>query len=319
LGVKGARVPYKNSQIAILANVCRDVNTSKHFFVMRKTLTLTGNDIPEALRTIPSSPRQLFCLGASLKDLLKRPRVAIVGSRGPSTYGIQVTTQLARELAEQGVVIVSGLAFGVDALAHQAALEAGGLCIAVLPGPLDKIYPSSNRRLAKRILSEGGALVSEYDGQEPTYKQHFIARNRLVAGLSDAILITEATIDSGSRHTADFAAQQDKPVLVVPGNINSKLSAGPNTRLKKGAIPITEYQDVLNVLKLQPHKTPARHVRGKNSEEQILLDLMLKGVAAADELLEQSGLDTSKFNQTLTMLEIEGKIRPLGLNHWSLS
>ncbi len=283
-----------------------------------KKLTFRGGNLPEALQKIASPPKQLFCRGASLEELLKRPRVAIVGSRGPTAYGKQVTAQLARELAEQGIVIISGLALGIDAVAHQATLEIGGLAIAVLPGQVDKIYPRTNRRLGEEILAKGGALVSEYAEGEISFKQNFIARNRLVAGLAQAILIPEAAEKSGSLHTARFAVEQGKDVLVVPGNINSKLSVGTNNLLKSGATPTTNYQDVLHALGLTGHKTPAREVRGRNTHEQTVLDLMLTGVIDGDELLRKSQLSTSEFNQVLTMLEISGKVRPLGANQWSL-
>ncbi len=260
----------------------------------------------------------MYCRGAPLSELLKRPRVAIVGSRGPSAYGKQVTTQLARELAEQGIVIISGLALGIDALAHQATLEAGGLAIAVLPGSVEKIYPATNRRLGEQILARGGALVSEYATGEISFKQNFIARNRLVAGLAQAVLITEAGKKSGSLHTARFAREQNKDVLVVPGQITSKLSVGTNNLLLSGAAAITDHQDVLNALGLTNHQTPARQVRGSNDQEQTILDLMLTGLTEGDELLTKSQLTTSQFNQTLTMLEISGKIRPLGANQWSI-
>lgn len=318
LGVKGARVLYKNSQIAILAKACPYVNTLKYIYMEIKKLTLTGNDLPEALQQIPSPPQQLFCLGAPLEELMARPRVAIVGSRGPTAYGKQVTAQLARELAEQGVVIISGLALGIDAIAHRAALDAGGLAIAVLPGPVNKIYPATNRRLGEEILAKGGALVSEYQEMIFDFKQNFIARNRLVAGLAQAILITEAGKKSGSLHTARFAREQQKTVMVVPGQITSKLSAGTNNLLKSGAEPVTEYKDVLHVLGLTDHKTPARAVRGRNAHEQTVLDLMLTGVIDGEELLNKSQLTTSQFNQVLTMLEIGGLVRPLGANQWAI-
>jgi DNA processing protein len=283
-----------------------------------KKLKLNQSCFPEALRYIPSPPKQLYCRGAALSELMERPRVAIVGSRGPSTYGQQVTTRLARELAEQGIVIISGLALGVDALAHQAALEVDGLCLAVLPGPVDQIYPRGNQRLAEEILAKGGALTSEYGSGEISFKQNFIARNRLVSGLAQAVLITEATVKSGSRHTVDFAADQGRTLLAVPGNITSNLSEGPNRHLKTGAIPVTECQDVLEALGLQNHATPARQVRGDNPAEQTILDLLLTGITEGDKLLTRSHLATTEFNQALTMLEITGKIRPLGANHWSI-
>jgi DNA processing protein len=284
-----------------------------------KKLTLESVEFPEVLRHIPSPPEQLYHTGVPLSELLKRPCVAIVGTRRISAYGQQVTRELARDLAEQGVVIISGLAFGVDALAHRAALEAGGLAIAVLPGPVDKIAPANNYRLAEEILANGGALVSEYASGMPPLRQYFIARNRLVSGLADAVLITEAGEKSGSLYTANFALQQGKDVLVVPGNIYSPGSVGTHNLLKQGsAAPVTSYKDVLNCLSLVPHKTVAREVRGRNANEQAILDLLLQGINDGEKLLEGSKLSVSKFNQALTMLEIGSKVRPLGGNQWAI-
>ncbi|HVI60845.1 MAG TPA: DNA-processing protein DprA [Candidatus Saccharimonadales bacterium] len=283
-----------------------------------KKVKLTGQGLPEELRRIPSPPKQLFCRGADLAELMGRPRVAIVGSRSVTPYGRQVTSQLAAELAGQDIVIISGLAIGVDAIAHQAAVEAGGLAIAVLPGPVDKVYPATNRRLAERILAQGGALISEYEVEEFSFKQNFVARNRLVAGLAQALLITEAAEKSGSLHTARFALEQGKDVLAVPGNITSQVSVGTNNLLKTGAMPVTSYQDVLHALGLHDHQTPAREVRGRNAHEQTVLDLLLRGINDGQALLERSALSVSEFNQALTMLEIGGKIRALGGNHWAL-
>lgn len=283
-----------------------------------KKLTLTSQRYPERLRQISSPPKQLFCRGPELTELLKRPCVAIVGSRSVTPYGRQVTERLARQLAEQGIVVVSGLALGVDAIAHQAALDAGGLTVAVLPGPVDRVYPSTNRGLAEQIIARGGTLVSEYDQDIFSFKQNFIARNRLVAGLAQAVLITEAAEKSGSLHTARFALEQGKDVLAVPGNITSLSSVGTNNLIRSGATPATSYADVLHALGLENHATPAREVRGRNANEQIVLDLLLRGIKEGEELLKQSSLATSEFNRVLTMLEIGGKIRCLGANQWAL-
>jgi DNA processing protein len=284
-----------------------------------KKLMLDAPDFPEVLKQIPASPKVLYQAGAPLKDLLKRPRVAIVGSRGVSAYGRQVTAKIAGQLAEQGIVIISGLALGVDCIAHKAALEANGLAIAVLPGPLDRIVPGTNRWLAEAILVKGGALVSEYASGEQPYKQNFIARNRLMSGLAQAVLITEATEKSGSLHTANFALQQGRDVLAVPGNIFSQGSVGTNNLIKSGATPITSYLDVLHVLGFEAHQTRLNEVKGRNTHEQTVLDLLMQGSSSGDELLDQSNLSASEFNQVMTMLEIGGKIRPLGTNQWSLS
>jgi DNA processing protein len=284
------------------------------------TLTLKNRGIPQRLERIPGPPKQLFHRGEILETLLERPCVAIVGSRSVSPYGIQVTRSLAGKLAEQGIVVISGLALGVDALAHQAALDAGGLTIAVLPGSVEKPYPATNRQLAEKIVHQGGALVSEYAAGplDNSFKSNFVARNRLVAGLADALLITEAAEKSGSLHTANFALNQGKLVMAVPGNITSPGSAGTNNLIKAGAAPVTSYHDVLHAMELVEHTTAAKNIRGSNMHEQKLLDLILGGMNDGEMLLKHSELDISLFNQTLTMLEITGKIRSLGANQWAI-
>lgn len=284
-----------------------------------KKLTVKSAGFPEVLRNIPAPPRQLYVSDGSLAGLLERPRVAIVGTRKITPYGKQVTWQLAKELAERGVVIISGLALGVDALAHEAALEAGGQAIAVLPCPLTKIVPASNQYLARWIVERGGVLVSEYGPNDNTYKQNFIARNRLVSGLADALLITEASEKSGSLYTANFAVEQGKDIFVVPGNITAPGSAGAINLLKQGqAAPVTSYEDILQGLGLED-PIRSRKVRGDNPKEQAVLDAMRQGITAGERLLERSGLDVSEFNRTLTMLQLGGKIRPLGANHWAVT
>lgn len=153
---------------------------------------------PQRLLTISSPPKELFIRGADLNALLTRPCVAIVGSRRITPYGRQVTYNLARDLAEQGVVIISGLAIGVDSEAHRAALSVGGLTIAVLPRSVSNIYPATNRQLAQQIIESSGALVSEYEYGDFAYKSNFVARNRIVTGLANVLVITEATEKSGS-------------------------------------------------------------------------------------------------------------------------
>jgi len=265
------------------------------------------------------APKQLYHTGTPLDELLKRPCVTIVGSRKVSIYGERATQELASQLAEQGVVIISGLAMGVDAIAHRAALQAGGLCIAVLPSPLDNIVPVTNRSLAQQILDTGGALISEYQTGEFPQKQNFIARNRIMSGLGQVVLITDAAEKSGSLHTSRFAMEQGITVMCVPGRLYDASHKGANNLLKSGADIVTSVDDILHALGLIRHETIARQVRGRNQNEQSLLDLMLLGVSEGEDLLLQSGLDVSEFNQALTMLEIGGKIRPLGANNWAIS
>lgn len=258
-------------------------------------------------------------MGNNVNELLQRPCVTVVGSRKVSAYGKAVTLGLAGELAKAGVVIISGLALGVDSLAHKAALDAGGLTIAVLPSGIDRIYPASHQGLAKQILAQGGALVSEYPNDELPHKYHFIERNRIASGMGDALLVTEAAEKSGTLHTASFALEQGKPVLAVPGNITSPTSVGTNNLIKTGATPVTSAQDIMYALGLELTEAKKEAPRSSNPHEQILLDLLFSGVSDGTELLDQSELEVSLFNQTLTMLEIRGHIRPLGNNRWALT
>ncbi len=283
-----------------------------------KKLTIQDSAYPSRLRNIPAPPKELFCIGAELADWLDRPKVAIVGSRGVTPYGRQVTMQLAGELAERGVVIISGLALGVDGIAHEAALEAGGTTIAVLPCGLDQIYPSSHTQLARRILEQGGTILSEYEAGMPGLKQNFIARNRIVSALSNALLITEAAEKSGTLHTARFALEQGIDVLAVPGNITSPTSVGTNNLIRSGAACITCVDDIMHALGASHLPAEPVRRRGDTAEEQAILDLLYGGVSDGHELLVQTQQPAEQFTTTLTMLELSGKIRPLGNNHWGL-
>jgi DNA processing protein len=285
-----------------------------------KPFILTRQAIPERLRQIPQPPRLLWVLSDNWEDLLARPAVAIVGSRRPTTYGQTITRQLAAELSAQGVVIISGLAYGIDSLAHSGALEAGGLTIAVLPAGLEQIYPSSHAGLARQILAGGGALVSEYDAtcQKPQRYQ-FVARNRLIAGFSRLVIVTEAGYRSGSRHTVDFATEQGRDVAAVPGRIDNPLSAGPHRHLQEGAALITGSQDVLQLLGISSADQAQNRLKNREPTEQRVLDLLSTGVGQPDTLQQQSQLSTSHFRQTMTMLELSGLVVYNKAGQWTLA
>ncbi len=271
---------------------------------------------PPYLLEIAYPPKEFYYLGEPPIDYL--PAVTIVGSRKNTQYGKEMTYRLAYELAQAGITIVSGLALGTDGIAHKAAIEAGGRTIAVLACGLNTIYPASHRNLAIDILQKGGTIVSEYPEGTPALKQHFIARNRLVAGLSDMAIITEAAQASGSLITANYALEQNKLVGAVPGNATSPLSVGPNNLIKSGAIPVTEAQDVLNALGVQAQTKEREEVFGDTKEEQLIIDLLQEGVSDMEELQAKSQLEPAQFSQAMTMLEINGKIIPLGAAHWTL-
>lgn len=270
----------------------------------------------QIISTIAKSPEKLHFIGKLPSE--RMTTVAIVGSRKPTAYGKEVTHKFAYELASRGIIIISGLALGVDAIAHRAALEAGGKTIAVLANGVDTIYPANHKSLANDIINSDGAIISEYEPGIAARSFQFLARNRIVSGLSDAVIVTEAAIRSGTLSTVSHALEQGREVFVVPGNITSPLSAGCNNLIKQGAHPITCVEDVLEIIApnlLQPQSILAL---GANPQESIIIELLQSGIRDGDELQYQSNIDASEFAQTLTMMEINGTIRGLGGNQWTL-
>lgn len=276
-------------------------------------LTEVENDIYlKVLAEYKNSPTHLYYRGTL--PLKRIPSVAIVGTRRPTHYGKQVTYDLAYKLAKQGIIIISGLALGIDAIAHRAALDAGGVTIAILAGGLDNIYPRTNTRLAQEILDKGGALISEYPAGTQAKPYQFLARNRLVSGLADAVIVTEAAASSGTFSTVTHALDQGKEVFAVPGNITSILSVGPNQLIKQGATPVLDSSDLLEAL--SPRLEVQLPLSPRTPIEQCVLNLLKLGVTDMSELQTKSKLNPSEFLSTLTSLEIEGAIRNLGGDKW---
>lgn len=280
-------------------------------------LSPQDNSYTQILKCVADEPQTLYYIGEMPKK--RRPSVAIVGCRKPTSYGKEVTERLARDLAARGVVIISGLALGVDSIAHRAALEAGGTTIAVLANGLHRIYPSSHRLLAAEIVTKGGAIVSEYEeGIEPM-QFRFLERNRLVSGLADAIVITEAAARSGSLNTAAHALAQGKEIFVVPGNITSPMSAGCNQLLRQGATPLLSADDILSSIAPETQTTPSAPLPlGSTRLESEIIAALSEGLGDGDEIAKKLGADASQFGTALTMLEINGIIKPLGANRWTL-
>jgi DNA processing protein len=279
-----------------------------------KIQTIKRADLPGVLQNIPNPPEKLFSLGAELKD---ERRITIVGTRKPTSYGREVTEMLARDLTNAGAIIVSGLALGIDSIAHQACLDAGGRSIAVLPCGLDTIYPASHRNLAKDILAKNGTLLSEYDKGTEAFKSNFRERNRLVSGLSEAVIITEAAERSGTSITAGFALEQGKDVYVVPGNITSPNSKGTNGLIAQGANVITSSSSLIDQLNLTPSEK--RQLTGDSELETLILNLIQEGVREGSKLQFGSGVGVSEYNQAITMMEVTGKIRSIGSNQWTIT
>jgi DNA processing protein len=250
--------------------------------------------LPSLLRAIHDPPRRLFLRGEGDRALLERPAVAIVGARACSAYGAQVARMLGRELAAAGVVVVSGLARGVDGSAHLGALDATGLTVAVLGCGIDRDYPAAHASLA-RSITERSLIVSEYEpGVEPA-PWRFPARNRIIAGLCAATIVVEARERSGALITADFALEEGREVFAVPGEITSALSAGTNALLRLGATPLTAPADVLESLGIQP--------RSKSHGDNPLLALL---PATVDELVRAGGAAPGEIAAMLAELELDG-------------
>lgn len=274
-------------------------------------------DYPPRLDMLADPPQAINILG-NLSELLDMPTVGIVGSRKASAYGRGITEKFAEELARTGLCIVSGLALGVDSIAHRSAVMAKGKTIAVLPSGLDEIYPASHRGLAREIISSGGALLSEYDDSFRPRRESFIQRNRIIAALSDVLLVTEAAEKSGSLYTANFALELGKTVLAVPGNITSPYSAGTNNLIRSGAMLVSDTKDIFDALGINPGKQQRLDIYGDNEQEAKLLEMMAAGISDGDVLLHKSGMDIQDFQQTLTMLEIKGAIAAQGSNRWRI-
>ena len=282
-----------------------------------KTITPDKDIFFQIISTIAYSPKTLYLIGTIPSERL--PVVAIVGTRKPTSYGREVTFKLAYELAKKGVVIVSGLALGIDAIAHRAALEAGGRTIAVLANGLDSVYPASHQALAKEIVAKGGLIISEYPPGTQARDFQFLARNRIVSGIADAVIVTEAAARSGTLATVAHALDQNREVFAVPGNITSPMSVGPNRMIIQGAHPALEADDILQII--APHLISEQTSlnMGSNPVEIKILDLLKQGIRDGNTLQQQSEFDASSFSQAMTMLEIGGLIRALGGNQWTIT
>lgn len=281
-------------------------------------LKLNEPDFPESLSVISGPPEQIYWSGVNPKEWLFKPKVAIVGSRKATSYGRNVTSKLASELAQAGVVIISGLAYGIDVVAHQTALAANGVTVAVLPTGIDEIYPAAHVHIGEQIKLHG-TLITEYQQASPGFKSNFIARNRLVSALADVLLITEAAVNSGSLHTARFALEQGKTVMSVPGNIDSPISEGCNNLIKSGALPVTDVDDIFFALKINPQAAKAKRAFSGSKQEQLVFEFIKEGISAQDEIAAASRLDGPALASALTMLELSGYIRPAGAGNWVLS
>jgi DNA processing protein len=285
-----------------------------------QVITMKDKAYPSLLKEIYNAPSVLYVAGTLKKDE-DSFALGIVGTRKVSTYGRQVTEQLARELAQGHVTVVSGLAHGIDTIAHTAALDAGGRTIAVMASGLDIIYPSENTGLARRIVESGqGALVTEFPlGVKPDSK-NFPARNRIISGLSQGILVTEAPKQSGALITANFALEHGREVFAVPNGIYAVGSVGVNKLIQDGAHLVTDVQDILMALNLFmiPEHIEMQAALPDNIEERTLLPLLSHDPRHIDEIIRESGLPVTTVVSTFMMMEIKGMIKQVGAMQYVL-
>ena len=284
-----------------------------------RLLTWETADYPAYLREIPTAPHLLYLHG-ELEEI-DRLAVAVVGTRRLTAYGRQVTRDLVTGLVRHGVTIISGLARGIDAVAHKTTLEAGGRTIAVLGSGLDCIYPAEHRSLVKEIVAGRGAVISEYGlGVQPEAK-NFPPRNRIISGLSLGVVVVEAGERSGALITANFALEQGRDVFAIPGNINSVASKGPNRLIQDGAKLVTSVDDVLDELNLQMvvEQTAVQMLLPETAEEAALLEQLTYQPIHVDELGRATGFPTSLVSSTLTMMELKGMVQQTGGMNYVLS
>ncbi|MCX6564947.1 MAG: DNA-processing protein DprA [Candidatus Aminicenantes bacterium] len=273
-------------------------------------LTLGDVEYPSLLREIFDPPCVLYCIGRT--DILERPAVALVGSRRPTPYGRGVAEHLARDLAERGIVMVSGLAVGIDAAGHEGALS-GGQTVAVMGSGLDVPYPRTNRKLFDRIAAEG-AVISEFPLGTDPLATNFPRRNRIISGLSRALIVVEAAEKSGSLISAGFALEQGREVLAVPGNVTSEVSRGTNGLIKAGAKLVENWMDVAEELPSPFREALLAQQPGETAPLPLLSDaeaavwgLLSPDVPAhVDELLERTEFSISELLTILLELEIKG-------------
>ena len=275
-------------------------------------LTWDSPDYPSLLRQIPAAPPVIFVRGGF--EPVDQWAVAIVGTRRLSAYGRLVAHDLATGLARNGITIVSGLARGIDGVAHRAALEADGRTIAVMGCGIDRVYPPEHRDLAHAIVAGQGAIVTDFPlGTEPS-SANFPARNRLISGLSLGVLVIEAGERSGALITARFALEQDREVFAVPGNVNSPVSVGTNRLIQQGAKLVMGVEDILEELNLRmaSEQAAAQVILPDSAEEAALLSQLSTQPLHVDDLGRLTGMPSYLISSTLTLMELKGMVQQVG-------
>ena len=275
------------------------------------------NIFTNQLASIAKVPNTLYYCGELPSTPVKS--VAIVGSRKPTPYGKSVTEKIVHALAEHNVTIISGLALGIDSIAHRAALKLNTPTIAVMARGLNGIYPASHFSLSREIVKAGGALISTYPADMPAQPYHFLERNRIISGLSSIVIVTEAAVKSGTLNTASHALEQGKDVFAVPGNITSPMSAGCNRLIRQGAQPLIDTSDILSALGIKSQKTTPQIPVRKNKTEQLIINAILAGAKDTNQIINATNISPSSIFVTLSTLEIAGIIESSPDGVWTIS
>jgi len=272
-------------------------------------LDKTDSKYPDLLREISDAPSRIYVRGELPNSTL--PLVGIVGTRKATKYSKELANETAKKLARAGVAVVSGLAMGIDTEAHKGALEGGGITIAVLGNGIDSIYPAQNEKLAKRILDEGGAIISEYGPDEPSYRGRFIERNRIISGLSLAVVVVEAPERSGAISTARFAAEQGRSVFVFPSTPSNRAYRGSHELIRDGATLVADVDEILEDIGAEAaHKSEEKMKKLGGDEYKIVSVLTDAGKPLkVDMILELTTLEPQVASNILTTLVLEGIIR----------
>ena len=289
------------------ANTAQILNLMQHYQI--SCYPLTDSRYPDSLRQIFSPPLLLYVRG-ELETALSAKTLAVVGTRKTSSYGREMTKKLIAPLCEKGVTIISGLAAGIDTIAHYTALEKGSKTVAVLACGLENIYPPQNKDLSEKIIKQG-ALISEYEPGTKLERWNFPARNRIISAISTGVLITEGPISSGAMLTAKYALEQNRDVFAMPGNINSINSEGPNYLIKNGAMLISSYEDLFYYLGIELEKSAQMEIPiALNPDEQVVYDFLKEDSRAIsfDEILIKTGFPIGKISTILTNLELKNII-----------
>lgn len=297
----------------------KNLNPEDYFLKLQKSgikvITIFDENYPKLLKEISGAPIIIYYKGEITDEMLSRC-FGVVGTRKPTGYGRIVTEKLTRELAESGLTIVSGLARGVDTIAHTAAIAAKGKTLAVLGGGLSQIFPSENIRLAEKIASGFGAVLSEFPPAYPHLAGNFPARNRIISGLSTGVLVTEAAEDSGSLITARLALEQNRDVFAVPGPITSSMSEGTSVLLKEGAKLVSSASDILDELGIKP-KSQANVSDAKlSADEKLVLELIKDESRHVDEIARELKKPIAEISGILLKLEIIGVVKNLGAGNY---